>query len=108
ERTIPPPKKDAIEFELNLPPYHRHLLSNGVDVYAIDLGNVEAMMVGWIFDAGNSQEGKKGVAAATSALLKNGTAARTAFAINEHFEYYGAYLGRASHHETAEMTLHCL
>lgn len=107
-RAIPPPIKDAVEFELNLPPYRRSVLSNGVEVYAIDLGNVEAMMVSWIFDAGNSWEEKKGIAAAANSLLKNGTGNRTAFAINQHFEYYGAYLNRTSHHETAELTLHGL
>ena len=107
-RAIAPPIKDAIEFELNLPPYAKHVLSNGVEVYAVDLGKVEAMMVSWIFDAGNSWEEKKGVAAAANSLLKNGTSGRTAFGINEHFEYYGAYLNRAAHHETAELTLHCL
>jgi predicted Zn-dependent peptidase len=108
DRTIAPPIKDAIEFELNLPPYRRHLLSNGVEVYAIDLGNVDAMMVSWIFNAGNSYEKKKGVAATVNHLLKNGTSKRTAFEINEHFEYYGAWLNRGSHHETADLTLHCL
>ena len=107
-RAIAPPIKDAIEFELNLPPYRKHVLANGVEVYAIDLGSVEAMMVSWIFDAGNSWEEKKGVAAAANSLLKNGTSARTAFGINGHFEYYGAYLNRVAHHETAELTLHCL
>lgn len=108
DRTIAPPIKDAIEFELRLPPYQRHLLSNGVEVYAIDLGNVEAMMVSWIFNAGNSFEQKKGVAAAVNHLLKNGTSRRSAFDINEHFEYYGAWLNRSSHHESADLTLHCL
>lgn len=108
DRTIAPPIKDAIEFELSLPPYERSTLSNGVEVYAIDLGNEEAMMVSWIFDAGNSWEGKKGVAAAANTLLKNGTGSRSAFDISEHFEYYGSFLSRAAHHETAEITLHCL
>lgn len=108
DRTIAPPIKDAIEFDLSLPPYRRHVLSNGVEVYAIDLGTVDAMMVSWIFNAGNSFETKKGVAAAVNHLLKNGTSTRSAFDINEHFEYYGAWLNRASHHETADITLHCL
>src|SRR5579859_2136397 len=108
DRTIAPPIKDAKEFDLTLPPYRRHVLSNGVEVFAIDLGTVEAMMVSWIFNAGNSFEKKKGVAAAVNHLLRNGTSTRNAFAINEHFEYYGAYLNRASHHETAEISLHCL
>ncbi|HEY4109219.1 pitrilysin family protein [Puia sp.] len=108
DRTIAPPIKDAIEFDLSLPPYSRHVLSNGVEVYAIDLGSVDAMMVSWIFNGGNSFEKKKGVASAVSSLLKNGTSTRSAFDINEHFEYYGAWLNRASHHETSDITLHCL
>jgi zinc protease len=107
-RAIAPPVKDAREFELELPPYIRHTLSNGVEVYAIELGKIDAMMVSWIFDAGNSYETGNGVAAAVNALLKNGTVARKAFDISEHFDYYGAYLNRVCHHETAELTLHCL
>ena len=107
-RKIAPPVKDAREFELELPPYVRHTLSNGVEVYAIDLGKVDAMMVSWIFDAGNSYETGNGIAAAANTLLKNGTVTRKAFDISEHFDYYGAYLNRACHHETAELTLHCL
>jgi len=107
-RTIVPPIKDAKDFDLQLPLYKKHVLSNGVEVYAIDLGNEEALMITWIFDAGNSYERQNGLAAAVSALLKNGTSTRTAFNINEHFEYYGAFLSRASHHETADITLHCL
>lgn len=107
-RSIAPPIKDAREFELELPPYTRYTLSNGVEVYAIDLGKVDAMMVSWIFDAGNSYEPANGIAAAVNSLLKNGTTTRKAFDISEHFDYYGAYLNRACHHETAELTLHCL
>lgn len=108
DRTIPPPIKDAIEFELTLPPYQKATLSNGVEVYTIDLGNEEAMMISWIFDAGNWWEEKTGVAAAANSLLKNGTRTRKAFDISEHFEYYGSFLNRSAYHETAELTLHCL
>ena len=108
DRTIAPPIKDAREFDVQLPLYRKQVLSNGVEVYAVDLGNEDALMIAWIFDAGNSHEDQQGIAAAVSALLKNGTTKRSAFNINEHFEYYGAYLSRASHHETADVTLHCL
>jgi predicted Zn-dependent peptidase len=107
-RKVAPPVKDAKEFELELPPYVRHRLSNGLELYAIDMGKVDAMMVSWIFDAGNSYETGKGIAAAVNSLLRNGTSARKAFDISEHFDYYGAYLSRSCHHETAELTLHCL
>ena len=107
-RTIAPPIKDAKEFNLQLPLYKKQVLSNGIEVFAIDLGTEDALMITWVFDAGNSYEERNGIAAAVSALLKNGTSSRSAFNINEHFEYYGAYLSRASHHETADITLHCL
>jgi zinc protease len=107
-RTIAPPIKDATSFQLELPPYQKHVLKNGVEVYAINLGDVDALMVNWIFNAGNWFEERKGIAAAASALLKNGTSSRNAFQLNEHFDYYGAHLGRGSQHETADITLHCL
>ncbi len=52
-RTIAPPIKDAREFELQLPLYRRQVLSNGVEVFSIDLGNEDALMIAWIFEAGN-------------------------------------------------------
>ena len=72
-RTIAPPIKDAREFDLQLPLYKKQVLSNGVEVYTLDLGNEDALMISWIFDAGNSYEARNGIAAAVSALLKNGT-----------------------------------
>jgi zinc protease len=107
-RKIAPPIIDAKEFQLKLPAYQKHVLRNGVEVYTIDLGNEDAMMVNWIFDAGNSFEEKNLVAASANALLKNGTSRRKAFEISEYFDYYGAHLGRNSNHETADITLHCL
>jgi zinc protease len=107
-RKVAPRIIDATEFHLELPTYQKQVLKNGVEVYAIDLGNEEALMVSWIFNAGNWYEEKNLVAAAANSLLKNGTSRRNAFDINEHFEYYGAHLGRASHHETSDITLHCL
>lgn len=107
-RTIAPPIKDAIDFNLQLKPYTKFILDNGVPVYAIDAGAEEVLQVEWVFGAGNWFEEKNMVAAATNFLLKNGTAGKNAFEINEHFEYYGAYLNRAAYNETATISLHCL
>lgn len=107
-RAIAPKITDAIAFELKLPAYQKQVLKNGVEVYAIDLGTQDTLMVNWVFSAGNWYEEKNLVAAATNYLLKNGTSGRNAFAINEHFEYYGSYLNRNCQHETAEITLHCM
>jgi predicted Zn-dependent peptidase len=107
-RTEAPHIIDAIEFDLKLPPCTKHVLSNGVEVYSVDMGTEEAMQINWVFFAGNWYESKKMVASATNYLLKNGTSKRSAFNINEHFEYFGSYLNRTSYNETSELVLHCL
>lgn len=107
-RSTAPIIKDPIEFKIQLPPYQKHVLTNGVEVYALDMGTEDAMLINWVFFAGNWYEPKKMVSTATNYLLKNGTLNRSAFAINEHFEYYGSYLNRAAYNETSEISLHCL
>jgi zinc protease len=107
-RTEAPEIVDAVNFKLKLKPYTKFILKNGVEVYTIDAGAEELMMVEWVFYAGNWFEEKNLVAATANFLLKNGTAKKTAFEINEHFEYYGSYLNRACHNETATITLHTL
>jgi zinc protease len=100
--------KDAVEFDLKLKPYEKYTLRNGADVYAINAGAEEVLQVEWVFYAGNWFEKKNLVAASTNFLLKNGTGAKTAFQLNEHFEYYGSYVTRNCYNETATITLHCL
>ena len=108
DRKQAPAIVDAVNFKLNLKPYQHFVLDNGVEVYAVDAGAEEVMLTEWVFFAGNTQEEKNLVAATTNFLLRNGTTKRTAFQINEHFEYYGAYLNRSCYNETATITLHCL
>ncbi|MEO6232952.1 MAG: pitrilysin family protein [Ferruginibacter sp.] len=107
-RTIAPLIKDAIEFELPLKPYEKFILDNGVEVFAINAGEQDVVQIELVFFAGNSYEKAKGVAAATNHLMKNGTSTKTAFQINEHFEYFGAYCNRSCNHETAVISLHTL
>jgi len=107
-RTIAPPIKDAIEFNLKLKPYSFFELDNGVPVYTIDAGTQDVFQMEMVFYAGNCFEKQKQVAAATNFLLKNGTSTKTAFEINEAFEYYGAHCGRACQNETAVISLSSL
>jgi predicted Zn-dependent peptidase len=103
-----PAIKDAVEFDLKLKPYEKYVLDNGVEVYAIDAGAEEVLQVEWVFYAGNWFEKNNLLAASTNFLLKNGTSNKTAYQINEHFEYYGSYLNRNCYNETSVITLHCL
>lgn len=108
ERTKQPTILDAVAMDLKLKPCKQFTLDNGVPVYAIDAGAQDVLMIEWVFYAGNWYEEKNIVAATTNHLLKNGTTKKSAFEINEHFEYYGAYLNRACYNETSTVTLHCL
>src|SRR5258706_16288700 len=108
DRTNAPVIVDAVNFRLQLKPYTRFVLKNGVDVYTIDAGAEEVLSVEWVFYAGNWFEEQNLVAATANFLLKNGTTNKTAFQVNEHFEYYGSYFNRACYNETATVSLHCL
>jgi zinc protease len=108
DRTNAPEIVDAVNFKLQLKPYTKFVLKNGVEVYTIDAGAEEVLSVEWVFYAGNWFEDQNLVAASANFLLKNGTTGKTAFQLNEHFEYYGSYLNRACYNETATVSLHCL
>jgi zinc protease len=108
DRKVQPAILDAIELDLKLKPYNFFTLDNGIPVYLVDAGEQEVVMVEWVFYAGNWFEEKNIVAATANYLLKNGTKNKTAYAINDHFEYYGAYLNRNCYSETASVSLHCL
>jgi predicted Zn-dependent peptidase len=107
-RTQAPEIVDAVNFNLHLKPYEHFTLKNGTDVYTIDAGPEDVMVVEWVFFAGNWYEEQNLVSATTNFLLKNGTSRRSAFEINEHFDYYGSYLNRSSSNETASLSLHSL
>lgn len=108
DRKIEPLIKDAVEFDLKLPACNQYHLKNGVPVYEVNTGPQEVAQVEFVFYAGNWFENKKLVAAATSSLLKNGTVSKTAFELNEAFEYFGAFCNCSSQHETATIKLNSL
>jgi zinc protease len=108
ERSKAPAIVDAVNFNLKLKAADTFKLKNGVPVYAVNAGAEEVLSLEWVFYAGNWYEDQNLVAATTNFLLRNGTTNKTAFQINEHFEYYGSYLNRACYNETSTITLHCL
>jgi zinc protease len=103
-----PPIVDAVDFKLSLKSCEKFVLKNRVEVYAVNAGAEEVMMLEWVYSAGNCYEDKNLVAASANFLLRNGTSKKTAFQLNEHFEYYGAYINRACFNETATISLHTL
>lgn len=107
-RSESPKIVDAVNFNLQLKKIQQFTLDNNLPVYAINAGAEELVMIEFVFFAGNWYEEKNIVAATTNFMLKNGTTNKKAFAINEHFEFYGAYLNRNCYNETATLTLHTL
>ncbi|MBC9931630.1 M16 family metallopeptidase [Chitinophaga qingshengii] len=107
-RTIPPPIKDAVEFDIKLKPYEKFTLDNGIPVYVIKSEEQDTLQLELVFPAGSWYESESLEAAATNFLMKNGTSKRTALEINESVDYHGAYLNRNAYHENATFTLHCL
>ena len=107
-RSKSPDVKDAVEFNLQLKPCEKFSLDNGVPVYSIDAGAQDVLQVELVFYAGNWFEQQRSVASATNYLLKNGTVKKTAFQLNEEFEYYGAYCNRSCYNETAVISLSTL
>jgi zinc protease len=100
--------KDATEFDLKLKAYDKYVLGNGVEVYAVNAGTQEVLSLELVFSAGNWFEQQNNIAAATNYLIKNGTKSKTAFQLNEHFDYYGSHLSRGCYNETANIVLHCI
>ena len=107
-RKIAPPIKNALDFKLELKPYEFYKLDNGIPVYSVEAGEEEVLQLELVFYAGNMNEKLKGTAATTNFLIRNGTTTRTAFQINEEFDYYGAYCNRSCYNETAIISLHSL
>lgn len=103
-----PPIRNAVEMELQLKPYEYFELDNGVPVYVVNAGTQEVLQMELVFYAGNWYEQRGSIAAATNFLLKNGTSGKTAFQLNESFEYFGAYCNRTCYNETASVALSTL
>lgn len=99
---------DAVEFDVKLKPYQHFILDNGTPVYTVDGGTQDVLQIEFVFYAGNWYEEKNIVAATANYLLKNGTKNKNAFAIDEYFAFYGAYLNRNCYNETSTVTLHTL
>jgi len=108
DRTIAPPIIDPIDFDIKLKPCTQFSLDNKVPVYAVNAGAEELVSVEWLFYAGNNFEQRNMIAASVNYLLKNGTATKSAFEINEAFDFYGAYVNTACYNETASIVLTCL
>ena len=108
-RKSAPEITDAINFQLNLPPHQKISLRNGVDVYLVDMGTVDTLMMNMIFYSGNCFRIRKLVWQPQQILcLKAEPGQKRPIKSTIILNIIGAYLNRQSGHETAELTLHCM
>lgn len=77
---------------IRLPDIQLTRLSNDIPTYIINTGSQDVLKLEFIFKAGRWNEPGKGVAAAVSALLKDGTSKRSALEIAQFIEFYGSTL----------------
>jgi predicted Zn-dependent peptidase len=78
--------------EIPLPPVEVSYLDNGIPVYTVNTGKLDAIRLEIIFTVGRPHELKTTVARATSALLKEGSLYKSSAQIAEHFDFYGGSL----------------
>lgn len=78
--------------QIPLPPLDVQYLDNGIPVYIVNTGKIDAVKLEVIFTVGRPHEHKPTVARATSALLKEGTLYKSSAEVAEHFDFYGGSL----------------
>lgn len=100
DRTLAPPFGKLGHFPLT--PTSTSFLSNGIPVHVIESGRQEVVMVQVVFPAGKASGHRNLVAAATAALMEEGTELRSGAEIAALIDHYGAQLqGDADTDETA-------
>jgi predicted Zn-dependent peptidase len=83
-------------------------LDNGIPVYIINMGKIDAVKIEVVFKAGRPHEHKATVARATAALLKEGTLNKSSAEIAEHFDFYGGSLNTPFSLDTSSVIMHSL
>jgi predicted Zn-dependent peptidase len=83
-------------------------LPNKVPIYIINAGSQELCKIEFVFNAGNFYEKNALIANAVNALMREGTASRTAPEIAETLDYYGAFLETAISRDKATVVLYTL
>ncbi len=94
--------------DIPLPPPELVYLDNGIPVYVINMGKIDAVRVEVILNAGRPYEDKPTVARATAALLKEGTLSKTSVEIAEHFDFFGGSISSSLGLDIASVVMHSL
>lgn len=106
DRTIPPASHPIEPIQFPVP--EKHVLSNGLELYCISLGDQEVFKLEIIFPAGAIYSSKAGVASLTAQMLKRGTKNLSSLALNEAFDFYGAYWEIQTQLDSASLVVYSL
>jgi len=83
-------------------------LSNGIPVYAINMGTQAVVKIEVVFHAGRPYEEKALVARATASMLKEGTSNLSSLDIAEKVDFYGGTLSTPVNLDTSNVILYAL
>jgi len=78
---------------LNIPDVEKKKLSNGTEIFFVNMGTQNLIQVEVLYKGGRLLEQKKGVSRAVARLLKEGTKSYTGAQIAESIDFYGANIG---------------
>lgn len=106
DRTIEPTLR-AIE-KIELLPVNKISFANGLSAHIINAGEQDVIKLELVFKAGRMHENAKGVAAAVSQLLRDGTSKHSSKEISETFDFYGASINTQAFIDTSSVTLYTL
>lgn len=86
----------------------KHILSNGIPLYCISLGDQDVFKLELIFPAGAIYATKPGIASLTAQMLKRGTKTASSLELNEAFDFYGAYWEIQTQLDSASIVVYSL
>ena len=106
DRSQHPPIQEIVNLRLKHP--EKIHLSNGIPVYAINMGTQAVVKIEIIFHAGRPYEEKALVARATASMLKEGTNKHSSLDIAEKVDFYGGTLSTPVNLDTSNVILYAL
>jgi predicted Zn-dependent peptidase len=93
---------------VDIPQAERNVLANGLPVWTLNAGTQDVVKIEFQFAAGTAVQPQPLVASAVNDMMDEGTATRTANAIAEELDFYGAFIESETNIDQASFTLFSL
>jgi predicted Zn-dependent peptidase len=106
DRTLPPAFHEVEK--INLTEAVKLQLANGIPVYTVNVGTQDVTRIEFIFRAGIRHQPSSLVATGVNDMLDEGTTTRSAEAIAEELDFFGAFIESEVQHDSAGFTLFSL